>query len=148
MKIFFNHSFNICIFKNNVFNSFLKLNPMHQIKNPIMFTVYIGCLTTTGLYFQSIYGTGEANPVFILNITCWLWFTIIFANFAEAMAESRGKAQAASLRKARKEIQSKKIISPSHKKNTILINPSFMTLIIRYDSPVLKKSSRCLGLPI
>jgi K+-transporting ATPase ATPase B chain len=121
MKIFYNHLLNPWAFKDSVLNTFLKLNPLYQIKNPIMFTVYICCFTTTGLYFQAVYGKGEAEPLFILNITCWLWFTILFANFAEAMAESRGKAQAASLRKARREIQAKKIISLTHKENTILI---------------------------
>ncbi len=89
--------------------SFQKLDPRHQIKNPVMFVVFIGSILTTGLYFQSLLGQGEASPGFILAITLWLWFTLIFANFAEALAEGRGKAQAETLRKARKDTPAKKL---------------------------------------
>ena len=75
-------------------HSLEKLDPRHQIKNPVMFVVFIGSVLTTGLYFQALGGHGEAGAGFILAITLWLWFTLIFANFAEAMAEGRGKAQA------------------------------------------------------
>ena len=66
-----------------------------------MFVVYAGCFLTTGLFLQALTGRGEAAPGFILAVALWLWFTVLFANFAEAMAEGRGKAQAADLRKAR-----------------------------------------------
>ncbi|USQ14430.1 potassium-transporting ATPase subunit KdpB [Legionella lytica] len=92
--------------------SFLKLTPQYQIRNPIMFTVYIASLLTTALFIQSWLGQGEADTGFILAITLWLWFTLIFANFAESMAEGRGKAQAEALRKARHEIQAKKLAKP------------------------------------
>ncbi len=97
-----------------VINSIKKLDPRHQIKNPVMFVVLIGSLLTTGLYFQALAGRGEAPASFILAITLWLWFTLIFANFAEAMAEGRGKAQADSLRKARKDTIAKKLLKPSY----------------------------------
>lgn len=90
----------------------LKLSIRHQIRNPIMFTVYIGSLLTTALFIQAEIGTGEAPAHFILSIALWLWFTLIFANFAEAMAEGRGKAQAQALRRARREIQAKKLAKP------------------------------------
>ncbi len=102
----------IDIIKIALRDAFLKLSPRHQIRNPIMFTVYIGSLLTTILYFQALSGTGDAPAKFILNITIWLWFTLLFANFAEAMAEGRGKAQAQSLRKARREISAKKLAKP------------------------------------
>src|ERR1035437_4094942 len=86
-------------------NSFLKLNPRQQWKNPVMFVVLIGSVLTSVLFVHSLYGHGEASPGFILGVSVWLWFTVLFANFAEAMAEGRGKAQADALRKARKDVK-------------------------------------------
>jgi potassium-transporting ATPase ATP-binding subunit len=86
-----------------------KLNPRHQIKNPVMFVVWVGSIVTTLLFVQALVGIGEAPAGFILSITLWLWFTVLFANFAEAMAEGRGKAQADSLRRARQELTAKKL---------------------------------------
>jgi len=74
-----------------------------------MFVVYVGSILTTGLFLQAAFGTGEAPAPFILHIAVWLWFTVLFANFAEAMAEGRGKAQAAALRRARREITAKRL---------------------------------------
>ncbi len=87
----------------------LKLDPRHQIKNPVMFVVEVGSAATTILFAQALSGRGEAGAGFILSITLWLWFTVLFANFAEAMAEGRGKAQADALRGARKDVQAKQI---------------------------------------
>jgi len=95
-------------------NSIKKLDPRHQIKNPVMFVVLAGSLLTTFLYFQALIGRGEAPASFILAITLWLWFTLIFANFSEAMAEGRGKAQAESLRKARKDTVARKLLKPNY----------------------------------
>ncbi|MBF0510959.1 MAG: potassium-transporting ATPase subunit KdpB [Candidatus Omnitrophica bacterium] len=95
-----------------VIESFKKLDPRHQIKNPVMFVVLVGSILTSGLWLQSLGGRGEAAPGFILAISVWLWFTIVFANFAESMAEGRGKAQAESLRKARKDTPAKKLSKP------------------------------------
>jgi len=97
-----------------IIESFKKLDPRHQIKNPVMFVVLVGSLLTTGLYVQALGGHGETNASFILAISLWLWFTIVFANFAESMAEGRGKAQAESLRKARKDTPAKKMSKPVH----------------------------------
>ncbi len=95
-------------------DSFRKLSPVQQMKNPVMFVVWVGSVLTTILYFQSLGGKGEAPAGFILAVTLWLWFTVLFANFAEAIAEGRSKAQAASLRQARRDIQAKKLTEPSH----------------------------------
>jgi len=89
--------------------SFLKLDPRHQLKNPVMFVVEVGSILTTALFLQACFGQGEAPAGFILAVALWLWFTVIFANFAEAMAEGRGKAQAATLRQSRKETSAKKL---------------------------------------
>jgi K+-transporting ATPase ATPase B chain len=67
-----------------------------------MFVVFIGSIITTGLWIQALRGYGEAAPGFILAVALWLWFTVLFANFAEALAEGRSKAQAASLRGMKK----------------------------------------------
>ena len=95
-------------------SSIKKLDPRHQIKNPVMFVVLVGSILTTCLYLQAQIGRGEAPAGFILAITLWLWFTLIFANFAEAMAEGRGKAQAESLRRARKDTIAKKLLKPNY----------------------------------
>src|SRR5271154_6241729 len=97
-----------------IIGSFQKLDPRHQVKNPVMFVVLVGSLLTTGLFFQALGGHGETGAGFILAISLWLWFTIVFANFAESMAEGRGKAQAESLRKARKDTPAKEMIKPIH----------------------------------
>lgn len=114
------------IIKSAIADSFVKLSPAHQIKNPVMFSVYIGSLLTTALFIQALMGQGEASATFILAITFWLWFTLLFANFAEAMAEGRGKAQAQSLRKARREIQAKKLAHPSRTAKYTLLQSALL----------------------
>jgi potassium-transporting ATPase ATP-binding subunit len=94
-----------------VLDSFGKLTPQRQVRNPVMFVVYVGSILTTLLWFQALVGHGEAPTGFIFAVSIWLWFTVLFANFAEAMAEGRGKAQAESLRKARREVQAKRLAS-------------------------------------
>jgi K+-transporting ATPase ATPase B chain len=101
--------FDPAIVRRAIVDSFRKLDPRHQVRNPVMFVVEVGSVLTTGLFVQAAVGQGEASPGFILAVSLWLWFTVLFANFAEAMAEGRGKAQADSLRKARKDIQAKKL---------------------------------------
>ncbi|ARB93700.1 potassium-transporting ATPase subunit KdpB [Legionella longbeachae] len=101
------------IIKVALVDAFLKLKPSTQIKNPVMFTVYVGSIITTILFLQSLLGKGEAPSLFILAVTLCLWFTLLFANFAEAMAEGRGKAQAQELRRARHDIQAKKLTKAS-----------------------------------
>ena len=106
--------FEPAILKPAFFSALRKLNPIHQLRNPVMFTVWICSALTTLLYFQALAGKGEARPGFILAIALWLWFTLIFANFAEAMAEGRGKAQADTLRKSRKDVKAKIIRGTKH----------------------------------
>src|SRR5215471_6615034 len=86
------------IVRRAVWDALLKLSPRKMMGNPVMFVVEIGSVITTMLLFK-----GGAEFKFNLQITLWLWFTVLFANFAEAMAEGRGKAQADALRKARSE---------------------------------------------
>jgi K+-transporting ATPase ATPase B chain len=81
-------------------DAFVKLNPRQVAKNPVMFVVYVGSVVTTFFTFRDVIA-GAPDAFFTLQVTLWLWFTVLFANFAEAMAEGRGKAQADSLRKAK-----------------------------------------------
>jgi K+-transporting ATPase ATPase B chain len=103
------------IVRQAIVDSFRKLNPRHQLRNPVMFVVYVGSILTTILFLQALFGQGEAPAGFILHISLWLWFTALFANFAEAMAEGRGKAQADALRRSRRELFAKKLTRPNHK---------------------------------
>jgi K+-transporting ATPase ATPase B chain len=103
--------FESTIVRRAVMDSFRKLNPLHQLRNPVMFTVWICSAFTTGLWIQALGGHGEGRPGFILAISLWLWFTLLFANFAEAMAEGRGKAQADSLRKSKRDVKAKRLRS-------------------------------------
>ena len=91
-----------------------KLHPRTQLRSPVMFVVYIGSIITTLLWFQALAGQGEASAGFILATAVWLWFTVLFANFAEALAEGRSKAQAASLRSLRQTVTAKKLFEPKH----------------------------------
>jgi len=90
--------FDPVIVKPALVDSFKKLSPRAQWRNPVMFVVYLGSILTTLLYLQALFGKGEAPSGFILAVTVWLWFTVLFANFAEALAEGRSKAQAAATR--------------------------------------------------
>ncbi|MGZ8846253.1 MAG: potassium-transporting ATPase subunit KdpB [Pyrinomonadaceae bacterium] len=104
---------NWVIVKRAIADSFIKLSPRSMMKNPVMFVVEVGSVLTT---LQMIYGIvrpvpGVTNLKFELQITLWLWFTVLFANFAEAMAEGRGKAQADNLRKTRTETTANKLLS-------------------------------------
>src|SRR5687768_7578426 len=104
--------FELSIVTQAIADSFRKLTPRRQVRNPVMFVVYVGSALTTLLWLQAAVGKGEAPAWFIFWVSVWLWFTVLFANFAEAMAEGRGKAQAASLRKARRELQAKRLPRP------------------------------------
>src|ERR1700686_1647375 len=96
------------ILSRAVGDSFRKLDPRTMVKNPVMFVVEVGgVLTTVQLIWNAVHHAGEVR--FGLQITLWLWFTVLFANFAEAMAEGRGKAQADTLRKARAETEARKL---------------------------------------
>jgi K+-transporting ATPase ATPase B chain len=104
------HSFfDTGIVKQAIVDSFRKLTFWRQVRNPVMFVVYVGSILTSLLWVQALVGKGEAPAWFIFWVSVWLWFTVLFANFAEAMAEGRGKAQAESLRKARRDLQAKRL---------------------------------------
>jgi potassium-transporting ATPase ATP-binding subunit len=103
-----------------IVDSFKKLTPRTQFRNPVMFCVYVGSILTTILWIAALAGQAEAPAGFILAVTLWLWFTVLFANFAEALAEGRSKAQAASLRSAKKDVIAKKLNEP-HPKSPIRI---------------------------
>jgi potassium-transporting ATPase ATP-binding subunit len=93
--------------------TFRKLDPRVQARNPVMFVVYVGTIATALLYARAVAGHGEAPPSFILAITVWLAFTVLFANFAEALAEGRSRAQASALRDMRQTVLAKKIGDPT-----------------------------------
>jgi K+-transporting ATPase ATPase B chain len=93
--------------------TFKKLDPRIQARNPVMFVVYVGTIATALLYARAVAGHGEAPPAFILAITVWLAFTVLFANFAEALAEGRSRAQASALRDMRQTVLAKKIGDPT-----------------------------------
>ncbi len=96
-------------------DSFTKLSPKTQMENPVMFLVYISSILTTILFVVSLFGVKDSNCGFIFGITIILWLTVLFANFAEAIAEGRGKAQADSLRAAKKDVEAHKIPSADKK---------------------------------
>ncbi len=96
-------------------DAFLRLDPRQQIRNPVMFVVEVGSVLTTILFFQALFGKGEAPAAFIGGVSVWLWFTIVFANFAEALAEGRGKAQAEALRRARRETPARRLKRPERR---------------------------------
>src|SRR5271156_6034442 len=93
---------NPAILRQSALDSYRKLDPRLMVKNPVMLVVEIGSILTTVLLVQGVM-RHQGNFAFNLQITLWLWFTVLFANFAEAMAEGRGKAQADTLRKAKGE---------------------------------------------
>ena len=84
-----------------ILHSFVKLDPRVQIRNPVMFCVYVGSILTTLLWLRVLFVQDGESAWFVFGIAAWLWFTVLFANFAEAIAEGHGKAQAASLRKSK-----------------------------------------------
>ena len=88
--------------------AFRKLDPRMMIRNPVMFVVEVVAALTTVIFLQDLL-TGGAHLGFTFQIILWLWITVLFANFAEAVAEGRGKAQAASLRRARTDTMAKRI---------------------------------------
>ena len=95
-----------------VLDSFKKLDPRVQVRNPVMFVVYIGALASTLLWYEALRGAEEASIGFMLSVAAWLWITVLFANFAEALAEGRSKAQAASLKGLKKTVQAKTLLHP------------------------------------
>ncbi|MGD0610581.1 MAG: potassium-transporting ATPase subunit KdpB [Anaerolineales bacterium] len=101
------------LYQRAILDSFIKLNPRKMVRNPVMFVVEVGSVLTTALWIQALLGKGEAPVGFIGGVALWLWFTVLFANFSEAVAEGRGKAQAEALRRTRQTTQAKKLRSPN-----------------------------------
>jgi K+-transporting ATPase ATPase B chain len=112
------------IVRRALLDSFVKLNPRYQIRKPVMFVVEIGSVLTTALFLYSLFASGEDSPAFTLAISLWLWFTVLFANFAESMAEGRGKAQADTLRSSRKDVTAKRLSRPERNAEIIPIPSS------------------------
>ena len=104
--------FDSALFGPALLDSLQKLDPRVQWRNPVMFVVYIGSILTTVLWLQALAGQGEAPAWFIFNIALWLWFTVLFANLAEALAEGRSKAQAAALRGLKQTVWAKQLADP------------------------------------
>ncbi len=100
------------LLRRAVVDAFRKLDPRVQVRNPVMFVVEVGSVLTTLLFVQALGGHGEEPAGFIGWVAAWLWFTVLFANFAEAIAEGRGKAQAEALRRMRRETSAKKLQRP------------------------------------
>ena len=105
--------FDSSIVKKAIVESFVKLHPKTVAKNPVMFVVEVGSVLTTLLIFRDLFTGETGNLSFSIQVTLWLWFTVLFANFAEAMAEGRGKAQADTLRRAKTETIAQRIAGDS-----------------------------------
>ena len=100
------------IIRDALIDSIKKLGFKTQLKNPVMFIVYIGSIITSVITLLAFFNITNDDPIFTLMITMFLWFTVLFANFAEAIAEGRGKAQANSLRAAKKDVMAKRLYTP------------------------------------
>ncbi len=109
------------LYRHAILDSFVKLDPRRMLRNPVMFVVEVGSLLTTVLWIQALSGKGEAPAGFIGLVALWLWFTVLFANFSEAVAEGRGKAQAEALRKTRQTTQAKKLPRPDRQARVELV---------------------------
>ncbi len=109
------------LLRQAVVDAFLKLNPLQMMRRPVMFVVEVGSVLTSVLFFLALSGRGEESPGFILTVSIWLWVTVLFGNFAEAMAEGRGKAQAKALRSTRKDVLAKRLSGPDAGANRVLI---------------------------
>src|SRR5882724_10211024 len=120
-------------------DAFVKLDPRLVAKNPVMFVVEVGSALTTLLIVRDLFRGGHADLGFTIQVTLWLWFTVLFANFAEAMAEGRGKAQADTLRKAKTETVGNRIVKDSTDVDTVRTEP--------VPAPQLKKGDLVLVRP-
>jgi K+-transporting ATPase ATPase B chain len=113
--------FESAIVRRAIVEALLKLDPRHQLRNPVMFVVEVGSAFTLALFFAALAGGLSESPGFILAVSLWLWFTVLFANFAEAMAEGRGKAQADTLRAARKDVVARRLAAPQRDASVSLV---------------------------
>ena len=123
-------------------DSFIKLNPKTQVQNPVMLLVYISAILTTGLWIVSLFGLKDASSGYTLAIAIILWFTCIFANFAEAIAEGRGKAQADALRASKKDVEAHKIPSADKKEQITAVSS---VLLKKGDIVIVKAGEQIPG---
>jgi K+-transporting ATPase ATPase B chain len=110
------------LYTRALLDAFRKLNPRWMVRNPVMFVAEVGSLLTTALWLQALAGKGEAPTGFIGAVALWLWFTVLFANFSEALAEGRGKAQAEALRRTRTQTQTRRLQKPHRNAATELVS--------------------------
>ncbi|NOS88177.1 MAG: potassium-transporting ATPase subunit KdpB [Methylococcaceae bacterium] len=129
--------FNKAIMQGALLASVRKLSPQQQWKNPVMFVAYVGSLFMTGLCVWTLLTTPQAPVRFMLAVTFWLWFTVLFANFAESIAEGRSKAQAAALRSAKRDIMALKLAEPRYGAAT----ESVASTLLRRDDLVLVEAN-------
>lgn len=113
---------NKTMIRRAILDSFRKLNPRTQAENPVMFLVYLSAIAVTCLWLAGLFGWQDAASGYTLAVAVILWFTCLFANFAEAIAEGRGKAQADSLRKAKKDIEASRIESLETMEQVTVVN--------------------------
>lgn len=118
------NSFDKNIINRAIKDSFIKLSPKTQAENPVMLLVYISAILTTFLWIISLFGIKDTSTSYTLAISIILWFTVLFGNFAEAIAEGRGKAQADSLRSAKKDVEAYKILSLDNKEDITIVSSS------------------------
>lgn len=123
-------------------DSFIKLNPKTQVQNPVMLLVYISAILTSGLWIVSLFGLKDASSGYTLAIAVILWFTCIFANFAEAIAEGRGKAQADALRASKKDVEAHKIPSADKKEQVTAVSS---VLLKKGDIVIVKAGEQIPG---
>jgi K+-transporting ATPase ATPase B chain len=126
--------FSTALVKPAIVDSFRKLSPAAQAKNPVMFVVYVGSILTTILWIMALRGQAEAPAGFILAVSVWLWFTVLFANFAEALAEGRSKQLAAWLRGIKTTVQAK-VLADTHRHDGVesRVEPRAATALRRGD---------------
>ncbi|MBI3818154.1 MAG: potassium-transporting ATPase subunit KdpB [Planctomycetes bacterium] len=110
------------LLRGAIAGSFTKLDPRNQLKNPVIFIVYVGAMLTTVLWFRALAGYPEENASFIFQISAWLWITVLFANFSEALAEGRGRAQARALRATRSDVPAKRLAEPKPNSPFIVVS--------------------------
>jgi K+-transporting ATPase ATPase B chain len=121
--------FDAAIALRAIVESFRKLDPRVQVRNPVMFVVWVGGVMTVTLWLHALLtAAGEAAPGFILAVSIWLWLTVLFANFAEALAEGRGKAQADALRRSRTETMAKLLVEPRRSSSYETIGASYLKM--------------------
>jgi K+-transporting ATPase ATPase B chain len=112
------------IVKRALVDSVIKLNPLYQMRKPVMFVVEVGSVLTSLLFVHSLFVPGQEHPGYVLAVSLWLWFTVLFANFAESMAEGRGKAQADALRTSRRDVSAKKLSRPEREADVSVVPSS------------------------